>query len=460
MLRLKNERWMINIYGKIIGIVAEYNPLHNGHLHHIEKSREIIGADAVVAVLSSYFTQRGEPALISKWDRTEMAIRAGVNLVLELPVFFSCHNAGVFASGAVDILAATGLVNNLSFGMEHPDFNVAPILDILVHEPQHFKDNLKKSLNSGSSYVKARATALSQINEDYGEFISAPNNSLGLAYMERIHKKKYNIECIPIQRRGSFYHEKNIDSPLASAAAIRTTLRAGNIEKAKRALPLSSMEILDRCFHAGRIVLSDDVLWRTTRFLILRTLPDEIAQSSEMTEGMENRLLRFVSDSSSWEGFVAKCVTGRYPRGRIQRQLIHFLLGINHGENRAIQKEGPAYIRVLGADECGIAMLRSMRKTATLPVFSKTPHCTGKTGKKIASLELTATALWENLTVAIHAGSERKRHCSFTEQYSPVTENVLGDDEILQEAPYREPLPRIDKFPSRHDLKGRSIEPQ
>lgn len=164
--------------------------MHNGHQHHIRRTREKVNPDGIVVVLSSYFTQRGEPALLSKWDRAESALHAGANLVLELPVFFSSHNAGVFASGAVDVLAATGLVQTISFGMEEPDFDVAPLVDILVQEPITFKDSLKKHLNSGFSYVKARAEALASINAEYGVFVSSPNNSLALAYMEHIARKR------------------------------------------------------------------------------------------------------------------------------------------------------------------------------------------------------------------------------------------------------------------------------
>ncbi len=188
---------MVEIYKKIIGIVAEYNPFHKGHLFHLGKARENKN-DAVVVVLSSYFTQRGEPAVMSKWDRAEAALGAGVNLVLELPAFFSCHNAGIFAAGAVDILAATGMVETLSFGMEQPEFDPAPILDILVHEPSHFKDNLKKKLNSGFSYVKAGLRPWKKSTRDGGFRFAAEQYSGPLLHGEDPEKGiQYFLQTCP-----------------------------------------------------------------------------------------------------------------------------------------------------------------------------------------------------------------------------------------------------------------------
>ena len=411
------ERRMVGIYKKIIGIVAEYNPFHNGHLFHLGKSRENKD-DAVVVVLSSYFTQRGEPAVMSKWDRAESALGAGANLVLELPAFFSCHNAGIFAAGAVDILAATGMVETLSFGMEQPEFEPAPILDILVHEPSHFKDNLKKKLNSGFSYVKARAAALEEIHSGWGTFVSRPNNTLALSYMERILRKGYSIACRPVQRLGAAFHDPDLASVFPSASAVRKALEEGNRKEAEKALPSSTVSILNRCIRRGNVVLSREMLWRLIRFLLLRTPAEELALSSEMTEGMENRLLKYAALCSSWSEFVSKCTTARYPRGRIQRQLVHFLLGIGHQENRELQRSGPQYIRVLGADSVGMEILRKMRSAARLPVMGKAPAGLRGEGLLLSGIEESAANVWEELTAVFSPGEEKKRHPLMEECFS------------------------------------------
>lgn len=373
--------------------------------------------------MSSYFTQRGEPAVTSKWDRAETALAAGINLVLELPAFFSCHNGGVFAGGAVDILAATGVTEFLSFGMENPDFDFSPILLILVHEPVFFKDNLKKYLNSGFSYVKARAAALDDIEQGWGAFVSTPNNSLALSYMERILKRGYCIQPRPVKRAGAGFHDTSADSPLPSATAIRKALAEGRAEDAAKGLPPSTSSILKGCIDRGGAVLSREMLWRLTRFLLMRTPREDLAQFSEMTEGIENRLKKFAPLCNSWEEFVSACTTGRYPRGRIQRRLIHFLLGITGEENLMLQRSGPAYIRVLGADAKGLEILRRMKTSSSLPVLGKAPVRGTGPGRVLARIERAACDLWEELTDRFSPGEERKRR-PLIPGYSPEGENV------------------------------------
>lgn len=436
------------IFKNITGIIAEYNPLHNGHLYHIRKTRRN-GSDGIIVVLSSYFTQRGEPALLSKWDRAETALSAGANLVLELPAFFSCHNAGIFASGAVDILAATGLVHSLSFGMEQPECDVEAILDILVQEPPYFKDNLKKFLNSGFSYVKARAHALAAIRPEFGTFVSSPNNSLALAYMERIRKKGYPVTWNPVARIGAGFHDTCPDpSGFPSATAIRKNIREGKLKELGNGIPGESWSVLSRCLDEGRIVASRELLWKMTRYMLLRTRADEIALSSEMTEGMENRFLKFAPESFTWDEFVSRCTTGRYPRGRIQRQLIHFLLGIRHDKNRQIQQSGPAYIRVLGADRGGLWMLRKMKKTSTLPVAGKHPVRGSKALHMLSEIEIGACRLWETLTGVFTPGYETKRRPLIrTEEYSAEGENVPEDGGTPRGEPFRGQVPRTGRSP-------------
>jgi len=436
------------IFKNITGIIAEYNPLHNGHLYHIRKTREN-GSDGIIVALSSYFTQRGEPALLSKWDRAESALSAGANLVLELPAFFSCHNAGIFASGAVDILTATGLVRSLSFGMEQPECDVEAILNILVQEPQYFKDNLKKFLNSGFSYVKARAHALAAVRPEFGTFVSSPNNSLALAYMERIRKKGYPVTWNPVGRIGAGFHDICTEpSGFPSATAIRKNIREGKLNGLENGIPESSAAVLSRCLDEGRIVASRELLWRMARYMLLGTPASEIALSSEMTEGMENRFLKFAPESTSWDEFVSRCVTGRYPRGRVQRQLIHFLLGIRHDENRQLQESGPAYIRVLGADRGGLWMLRKMRKTSAIPVAGKHPVSGDRKLLMLSEIETRACRLWETLTGVFSPGYEKKRRPLIrTEEYSGEEGSVPEDGGTPREEPFHGQAPRTGRSP-------------
>ena len=393
----------------IIGIIAEYNPLHYGHVHHISEAARQTGASGIVVVLSSYFTQRGEPALLSKWDRAEMALRAGANLVLELPVFFSCASAGVFAGGGIDLLAAAGVVNTVTFGMEDPGFSPAPILDILIHEPSSFKDYLKKYMKSGFSYVKARARALGDFDPAFEAFVSRPNNSLALSYMQRVIEKQYPLAILPVLREGDGYRAETVSSPRASATALRRLLEDGKFKEAEPLIPPAGREVLFPCIEAGRAVLSRETLWRIARSLLSRTPREELKGSAGMTEGMENRLMKFTSESATWEEFIAAAVSGRYPAGRVRRQVIHFLLGISREERAALQREGPSYLRPLAADPKGRELLREMDGAAALPVRSKIPLTGSSSGSRLALLEHRAGELWENLALRHAPGSEKKR---------------------------------------------------
>ncbi len=384
--------------------MAEYNPFHKGHLYHIRKTRNCAQIDAIIVVISSNFVQRGLPALVDKGARARMALAGGADLVLELPVVFSAHNGGLFANAAVDILAATGVVKKLSFGMEAPDRDMSAMADVLNEEPGDFKDALKKFLAEGYSFVQARSMALDVFVPGALEFLKRPNNNLALAYVGRIREKKYSIEPAPIERIGAGYHDRGIaDGEIASATAIRDLFTSGDAERKKLALslmPEDTAVLLQEADRNGRVACDEDRLWRALKLMLLRTPPEELARVAEMREGLENRMRRLAYEAASFGEFVDACTSRRYPRGRIQRHCMHLLIGLTHEMSRRFQENGPAYIRVLGANETGRALLAVMRETATLPVISKAsvPQDLGGYARSMMQLEHRATEIWETLT--------------------------------------------------------------
>ena len=196
-------------FKNIIGIIAEYNPFHNGHLYMLQTAKAKFKDAACVIVLSSNFTQRGEPSLLDKFARAEMALANGADLVLELPFFFSCAAAQDFSSGAIDILAGLKLVNYIAFGLE--DFNYAnldELINILIQEPDEFKNNLKINLAQGMSYTRAASRALNKIIPDSEEFLLQPNNLLAISYLKRIKERDYNLKPLFIPRVGAAHGEK------------------------------------------------------------------------------------------------------------------------------------------------------------------------------------------------------------------------------------------------------------
>lgn len=392
---------------KAIGIIAEYNPLHNGHRYQMGVASE--SGIPVIVVLSSNFLQRGEPAFIDKESRARMALKAGADLVLELPVVFSCHNAGVFAKGAVDILEATGVVDRISFGMEDIPPTLDRILAILVDEPHPFKTNLRYFLDSGFSYVQARAEATEKLCPGAREFLSLPNNSLALSYMTRIAQKNYHIRPMPVSRVGGGYHQKELHPTYPSATSVRYAVRNGN-PNSTDGMPSCCAEILQEQISLGRCCMDLGKLWEYLRFSLMRTTPEDLGEHAEFGEGIENRFLSYLHRSSSWEEFISLCVTKRYPRGRLQRNMIHFLINLKHHQNRDFQKKGPAYIRTLGANAKGRELLKAMKERSRLPLVARLSHLKGdEYGSSMMDVERRACDLWELLIPQGNPGRELKR---------------------------------------------------
>lgn len=394
----------------VVGIVAEYNPFHKGHLLHLRKARGLCGAQAAVAVLSSDFVQRGEPALADKWTRAEAALACGADLVLELPVLFSAHNAGVFANGAVDILAATRAVTHLSFGAENPDCLSDSIIDMILEEPAAFKLSLKKHLADGLSFVEARARAAEEVMPGSARLLAGSNNTLALAYMARVKKKNYAIAPLPVQRLGAAYNSEKLEE-ISSAAAIRRALRDGRTDEAFAAMPDTSARIFGRALSEGRLCLDDGIWWRLLRALMLRTPPEELRGFAEISEGIEYKLREEALHAQSLEAWLDGCTSKRYPAGRLRRAAVHAALGLGHWFNRAAQRLGPPYIRPLAMNGTGRALLREMKKNAELPIVTTYGQVSRLSpyAAECARFELLACELWEELIPGGRFGEEHKR---------------------------------------------------
>jgi predicted nucleotidyltransferase len=339
-----------------------------------------------------------------------MALACGVDLALELPVVFSSHNAGVFANAAVDIIAATGRVGSISFGMETPNIPLTQNLaDVLNEEPPRFRAALKKSLGAGFSFVQARGMALDEIVPGSLELLKTPNNNLALAYVKRLREKNYNIEPRAVERLGSGFHDADISNPsrgAASATAIRALVEAGRLEEAYALMPNESARLLRAAVGAGRVVTDRDRLWRAVKQAMLICAPEGLRRISEMGEGLENRMYDLALRADSFGSFVDSCASRRYTKGRIQRHCAHLLIGLSHEDGRKFQENGPAYIRVLGATGRGRKLLAEMRAHATLPVITRAsaPRRVGgehseraATAAEMMAYEHRATEIWETL---------------------------------------------------------------
>ena len=199
--------------GKVLGIICEYNPFHNGHLYHLEQAKKITGSNYSIAILGGNFTQRGSTSIFDKWSKAEIALKNGIDLVIELPVLYSISSAENFAEGSIKILNSLKVVDYLCFGAETSDIDVLDdISDVLFKEPKIYKSLLSSELKKGISFPKARENALSMFlsnNSKYNNVLSSPNNILGIEYMKALKKYKSNIKPISIARFESNHNDIN-----------------------------------------------------------------------------------------------------------------------------------------------------------------------------------------------------------------------------------------------------------
>ena len=385
------------------GIAAEYNPFHNGHLWHLNQTRIKLPDAVIIAALSANFVQRGLPAFIDKWARTKMALANGVDLVLELPSFFSCSNGMVFAEGAVDILNAVG-ASYISFGVEDSiqseNISVSQLESIsyiLSQERDSFKRSVKQALSNGVSYSKAIAMALEGEIEGAGEFASKPNNILALSYLTHINKKKYAINPLPIKRCGNGHNESasKIRDLISSKSGKFFALHDSVREELKNILPASSVEIINDCFRDGRVVDNTSKLFEFIQLMLLRLDKESLGKISGMEEGLEGLFTGNIEKAESFDDFVGRCVCARYTRGRLQRQVIKILLGIDKWTDLALQRSGARYVRVLGYNDTGKKYLRAISKTAKLKIVTRLAAVKDPLCKLITGIEFRASKLWE-----------------------------------------------------------------
>lgn len=378
-----------------LGIVAEYNPFHLGHRYHIEQACRQQNFDGVVAVMSGNFTQRGEAALFDKWTRAECALKQGVDLVLELPAAFATRSANYFALGGMLTLAATGVVNYFSCGTEssRPQ-ELIKLAHYLAEEPAEYKQTLQNLLDQGLSYPAAQQKALAALKIAGAEELNQPNNLLALNYLQVIAQHKLNLEPLFVTRSGA-YHGTAAEiatGEFASASAIRSLLLNADITWQNHLAP-EVLAILQRQMQKGYPPLCNQNFAQAIFTLLRRSDPEELAEIIEIREGLEHRLYTMANQSASLTQLCEAVKSKRYTYTRIQRLLIHILLGYT----RDLVYPKPAYLRVLGFNQKGQEIIKLMKKTASLPILTRVAADAQKLndyGQSMLSLDVRATDLY------------------------------------------------------------------
>ncbi|UQZ36530.1 nucleotidyltransferase [Paenibacillus sp. PK3_47] len=387
-----------------VGIVAEYNPLHNGHVHHFREAKKLSGADSTIVVMSGPFTQRGEPAAVSKQARTEMALHMGADLVIELPVAYAVQPAEWFAFGAAALLEATGVVDSLCFGSEAGTLGaLLPLAGFLAEESSTLQEEIRRRMAEGSSFPAAysaaaaaawRSSAAEPAAEgaDAGALLRQPNNSLGLHYLIALRRLNSSIRPLTVPRTGAGFHDPlSPGSSIASATAIRRLLQDGGSPAPY--MPEYSLSILEREHAAGRGPLSLEDFRIPLRHVLSTRTAAELRSLQDMNEGLENRLLRIMTELPEFtvNGLLQALKSKRYTHTRLQRLLLHALL--NHSKEALLPDrlaQGPAYIRVLGFRASGRSLLKQMKQAATLPVVLSPAHFS----HPMLQLDLQAAAVY------------------------------------------------------------------
>ena len=352
------------------GIIAEYNPFHNGHLYQLREATRLTGQPVVVA-MSASFMQRGEPACLSKWLRARLAVENGAALVLELPTAFSLRSAQFFASGGVQLLAATGSVNTLSCGVESPELDFGALAQRITSDAA--QGRIRSLLSQGKSYAAACAAVLGEAQQEDGVTamqassnegkafagLTKPNDILALEYAKAL--QATDIKLLFIERRGDGYNDREISGTMSSATAIRQALNNSD-DGWQQAVPASVRQaLLDNApgYDAA-------LLWQLLRYKLRLMSVDAIADACQCSEGLEN-LLKDAAACPSFAEALQLCTSKRYTTSRIRRLFMQLLLDVPRWR---WEDNAPAYLRVLAFNDTGRQLLKQMKSTASLPIIT------------------------------------------------------------------------------------------
>lgn len=339
---------------KVLGIIAEYNPFHNGHLYHLEKSKEVTNSTYTVAIVSGNFTQRGSTSLVDKWSKTEMALLNGIDLVIELPLLYAISSAENFADGAIKILDSLKVVDYVSFGTESNDLNALnACADVLYKEPKEYKNLLSHELAKGISFPKARENALMMYLNDIRRFsnvLSSPNNILAIEYLKAL--KKYNSSVVPVSipRFEAGYNDVSYSGNIASATAIRNIIKNGSFDILRGLVPKDTYSVLMDNIKIGHVIPDISTFERQIIYNLRKMTTSEIAELPDVSEGLEFAIKKAANSCNSIIELLNILKSKRYTSTRLQRIFLYALLGITKKDIGLSTKTMP-YIRVLGFSE-------------------------------------------------------------------------------------------------------------
>ncbi len=359
----------------ITGIITEYNPFHKGHEYHLNKSKYDTNADGIVCVMSGNFMQRGIPSIIDKWKRAEMAIKNGVDLVLELPLVYSISSAEHFAFGSVSLLNSLGIIDYLYFGSEEGNTStLKKIAQTLVYEPLKYKSFLKDNLNSGLPFHLSRANALSDYLKDDKvlDILSNSNNILGIEYIKALISLNSSIIPKTLKREGSSYNNVNLSSSFSSATAIRKYLKENSLCEISDALPKVSYDILNDLRSSNYPFVFENDMFKFIKYKLL-TNDKSLLNLPDISEGLENKILKEIIHANSINELILNSKSKRYTYTRISRILAQCFLNLENFNLLDLCKTQTPYIRVLAFNSIGRNLLKEIKIKSNNTIITKVP---------------------------------------------------------------------------------------
>lgn len=369
---------------RAVGIIAEYNPIHNGHVFHIEQSKLKSMADVCVCIMSGDFVQRGEPAIIDKWTRAKMAIDSGADLVVELPFFYASNSAKYFAQGGIEILKGIGGIDFLSFGSESGDIEeLTSAANFINDNNTVYTDELKANLKLGMSFPRARQNAASQ----YSSILGTPNNILAIEYISQILIQKYNVCPITVKRKGGDYNDTQISGDISSASAIRKCIFDGNIEDIKNSVQKSTYNDIISMGKSEKLAsVNNQKYFDLIKYNLLKMKKDEMEEIFSVNEGIENVIINNIRYCNNIEELASSMKSKRYTRTRINRILLHSLIGL-----KKAYKQKP-YAHILGGNSEGYKFLKYVKKNKlnSIPIISNA----NRYDKELLEMDIVASDIY------------------------------------------------------------------
>ena len=358
------------------GIIAEYNPFHNGHQYHLQSSKEGNHADYTIIAMSGSFVQRGAPALLDKYKRAQIALSCGADLVLELPAYYSASSAEYFATGGVTLLDKLGVVTHLCFGSECGDIDILKkIAEVFLEEPETYKKALQSFLREGQTYPSARTWALLQYDPSlsaHKDILSMPNNILGIEYIKALMRRRSNLIPHTSQRLGSDYHDKRLGNNQSSALAIRQAIFSRqDFEFLENQMPGNAYHIISESLKQAYYIKSDDF----SSVLLYKLLTEREAGytqyldvSDELSDRIRNNLYHFGSFDNFCDLLKSKDMTYT----RISRSLLHILLDVKKEKMEQYKTlDYIPYARVLGFRKSATPLLSAIKEHSSIPLVTK-----------------------------------------------------------------------------------------